>query len=176
VSALFLIGNLFIAMRFSLSGAERFDPQPWVSELPHFRDEPSLDQGPVLVNLEFRIDPARAVEFERAMHALEPIRRRDGAVMWSVFTDMAEPSRYLETYMVETWGEHVRQHYRLTASDSDAWKRVRSFHVGPEPLLISHLIAPPTRRNFASEPPNSSDALQRSGLRNASGAGTEREQ
>jgi MFS family permease len=132
-SALFMAIGLLTAISFSLSGAERFDPKPWVlQEVPHLGEGPAMDQGPVMVYLEFRVEPARAAEFEQAMRALEPIRRRDGAVMWSFFSDIADPRRYVEAYMVETWGEHVRQHYRGTASDSDAWQRVPSIS-GPNP-------------------------------------------
>jgi MFS family permease len=143
VSALFLVANMLAATRFSLRGADDFDPSPWLIQgIPHAGEGPSMDQGPVMVSVEFRIEPARAAEFEQAMRALEQIRRRDGAVMWSFFSDIADPRLYVETYMVETWGEHVRQHYRGTASDSEAWLRVRSFHIGPEPPRVSHLIAP----------------------------------
>jgi MFS family permease len=142
-SALFIVINVFIAMRFSLRGAEDFDPRPWVpQEIKHVGDGPSMDQGPVMVYLEFRIQLADAAEFEQAMRELEAIRRRDGAVMWSFFSDIADPGRYVEAYMVETWGEHVRQHYRGTASDSESWQRVRAFHTGPEPPRVLHLIAP----------------------------------
>jgi MFS family permease len=151
-SAVFLAVNLLTAMRFSLSGAERFDPEPWLlQEIPRLGEGPAMEQGPVMVYLEFRIDPARAAEFELAMRALEPIRRRDGAVMWSFFSDIADPRRYVEAYMVETWGEHVRQHYRGTFSDSEAWKRVRSFHLGPEPPIVSHLVAPAARSHLTVE-------------------------
>jgi len=142
-SALFLAANVLTATQFSLRGAERFDPSPWpLQEISQFGEGPSMEQGPVMVYLEFRIEPARAAEFEQAMRELEPIRRRDGAVMWSFFSDIADPTRYVEAYMVETWGEHVRQHYRGTASDSAAWQRVRSIHIGPEPPHILHLIVP----------------------------------
>jgi MFS family permease len=148
-SALFLAVNLLTAMRFPLGGAERFAPSPWLlQEIPDLAKGPSMDQGPVMVYLEFRIEPSRAAEFEQAMRELEPIRRRDGAVMWSFFSDIADPGRYVEAYMVETWGEHVRQHYRGTASDSESWQRVRAFHIRPEPPVVLHLIAPPTANHF----------------------------
>jgi MFS family permease len=150
-AALVLVANVLIGMRFSLRGAEHFDPKPWpLQEIPHLTEGPSVDQGPVMVYLEFRIDPSDAAEFEQAMRELEPIRRRDGAVMWSFFSDIADPSRYVETYMVETWGEHVRQHYRGTASDSDSWQRARGFHLGPEPPRVLHLVAPLMRAPFAA--------------------------
>ena len=60
-SALFLVLNVLIAMRFSLRDAEHFDPSPWLlQEIRHVGDGPSMDQGPVMVYLEFRIEPARA--------------------------------------------------------------------------------------------------------------------
>ena len=149
-AGLFLVLNVLIGMRFSLSGAEQFDPSPWLlQEIPHGAQGPSMDQGPVMVYLEFRIQPERAGQFQRAMHDLEPIRRRDGAVMWSLFADIADPGRYVEAYLVETWGEHVRQHYRGTASDSESWQRVRAFHLGPEPPRVLHLIAPLAYRSIA---------------------------
>ncbi len=142
-AAMFLVANVLIAMRFSLRGAEHFDPSPWLlQEIPHISEGPPMDQGPVMVYLEFQIEPAHAAEFEQAIRELERIRRRDGAVMWSFFSDIADPRRYVESYMVETWGEHVRQHYRGTASDSEPWQRVRAFHIGPEPPRVLHLIVP----------------------------------
>jgi MFS family permease/quinol monooxygenase YgiN len=142
-SALLLALNVLIVMRLSLSGAEDFDPRPWsVQGVPHLDPGPAVEQGPVMIYLEFQVEPAHAAEFEQAMRQLEPIRRRDGAVMWSFFSDISDPRRYVEAYMVETWGEHVRQHYRGTVSDSEAWQRVRSFHIGPEPPRVLHLIAP----------------------------------
>jgi len=76
------------------------------------------------------------------MQALATIRRRDGAMAWSIFVDAANPSRYLETFVVESWGEHMRQHYRLTVSDSETELYARSFHVGTEPPAVIHMLAP----------------------------------
>jgi hypothetical protein len=136
LAGLFLLLNVAIALRFSLRGAERFDPEPWVHwPMPQLYGEIPPEQGPVMICIEYRIDPSRAAEFEHATRALEPIRRRDGAIMWGLFTDAENPSRYLEMFMSETWGEHLRQHYRLTVSDSDIELHVSSFHIGPEPPI-----------------------------------------
>jgi quinol monooxygenase YgiN len=143
LAGLFLLLNVAIALRFSLKGAERFDPEPWVHwQMPEVYGEIPPEQGPVMICVEYRIDPSRAAEFEHAMRALEPIRRRDGAIMWGLFSDATDPSRYVETFMSETWGEHLRQHNRLTVSDSAIELHARSFHIGSEPPIVSHLIAP----------------------------------
>jgi hypothetical protein len=46
----------------------------------------------------------------------------------------------METFVVESWAEHLRQHERLTVTDRIAEERALAFHVGDEPPLMSHYI------------------------------------
>jgi MFS family permease len=108
---------------------------------PTFVCEPRPEQGPVLVTVEYQIDPARAAEFVTEMQEVKRILRRDGATRWGLFHDPAQPGRYLETFLVESWAEHMRQHARVTKDDQAVQERVRAFHVGDTPPLVSHLIA-----------------------------------
>jgi Transmembrane secretion effector len=50
-----------------------------------------------------------------------------------VFEDVADPGCFVETYVVRSWAEHLRQHERFTAEDLAVRDRVRSFHVGEDP-------------------------------------------
>jgi len=93
---------------------------------------------PVLVTIEYRLDPERAGEFVAVMHEMEIVRRRDGAIEWGVYQDIADPRRWLETFVVESWLEHLRQHQRITASDRALQALVYELLDG-EPT-ISHLI------------------------------------
>jgi hypothetical protein len=61
-------------------------------------------------------------------------------VDWGLFEDVAEQGRYLETFMVESWAEHLRQHERATVADSQIWERARSFHLSEAPPTVSHLV------------------------------------
>lgn len=81
------------------------------------------------------------VIFAAAASELRRIRRRDGAISWGLFHDAAEPERYVESFVVESWVEHLRQHQRVTVADHEVTGRVRAFHLGPEPPRVSHLIA-----------------------------------
>lgn len=103
--------------------------------------EPPADRGPVLVTIEYRIDPARAAEFAVAIAALKGIRKRDGALSWGLYEDVATPGLMLETFVVESWLEHLRQHERVTKSDMAAQQAVVAFHQGGAPPLVRHLIA-----------------------------------
>jgi hypothetical protein len=66
------------------------------------------DRGPVLVTVEYRIDPADREPFLEALARLEHERRRDGAYAWGVFEDAAQEGRILETFLIESWMEHLR--------------------------------------------------------------------
>src|SRR5262249_4707657 len=74
---------------------------------------PALEHGPVLVNVRYRVRPQHEQAFIRAMESNGRIRRRDGASWWGVFRDLEHADVFLETFLVTSWAEHVRQHERL---------------------------------------------------------------
>ena len=80
--------------------------------------------------------------------------RREGAVRWGIFRDLADPERYVETFLVITWAEHMRQHARVTVEDQETEARTFSFRQpGIEPFA-AHLIAARTYDQLtAVEPP-----------------------
>jgi MFS family permease len=98
------------------------------------------DRGPVLVTVEYRIRPADREAFLDAITKLEQGRRRDGAYAWGVFEDAAEPGRFVETFLLESWMEHLRQHERVTNADRVIQEAVWRFNLDGEPK-VTHLIA-----------------------------------
>ena len=52
-----------------------------------------------------------------------------------------DPARFIETFLDESWLEHLRQHERVTVDDRAIQERVAAFHVGGEPPRVSHLLA-----------------------------------
>jgi len=98
-------------------------------------------EGPAIISIEYRIDPKTAEEFLQAMKEMKRIRLRDGAIRWNLLRDSADPDRYLEIFVTESWGEHLRQHERITAEDRKAEERAQAFHVGAQPPRITHFIA-----------------------------------
>jgi MFS family permease len=75
------------------------------------------DRGPILVKIEYRIDPKDRTSFLRALDQLGEERKRDGAFAWGVFEDMSEFGRFEEGYLIESWLElkHLRE--RVTIED-----------------------------------------------------------
>lgn len=136
-----LLGAVFATRPYRLEAWEGLDLTPSDHmRQPIVEGEVPLDAGPVLVTVEYRIDPANAEGFARAMDALAQVRLRDGALNWGLYRDTAEPGRFLETFVSETWGEHLRQHARGTMADRRVMAAVRAFYEGPEPPVVAHLI------------------------------------
>ena len=101
------------------------------------------DRGPVLVTVEYRIDPQDREPFLAALEKLGHERRRDGAYAWGVFEDAAVEGRMVETFLVNSWLEHLRQHERVTNADRVLQDAVHRFHIDGTPK-VTHLIASET--------------------------------
>ena len=53
------------------------------------------------------------------------MRRRNGAYFWELFHDSADPSRFIECFMDESWVEHLRQHERVSVADREIQQRAK---------------------------------------------------
>jgi MFS family permease len=141
-AALVLVFGLATIWRWPLHMVERLDLTPsfhWTD--PSLVIAPDAEDGPVLVTIEYRVPAERAGDFIAAMDAMRTFRRREGAVSWGIFRDLADPDRYVETFLVLTWGEHMRQHARVTVEDQAIEARAFAFlQEGVDPVT-AHLIA-----------------------------------
>jgi MFS family permease len=97
------------------------------------------DAGPILVTIEYEVIAEKTSEFLDAVHRFARIRRRDGASSWGVFRDLEAENRYLETFKVDSWAEHLRQHERLTQADREIEERVLSY-TRSQPT-VRHLVS-----------------------------------
>jgi MFS family permease len=136
-----LLLSLAAVHRYPLNGVEKLNLTPsahWPE--PALLSKPRLEDGPVLVTVEYRIDPQQARDFTSAMEPVQAQRLRDGALRSGLYSDPADPSRYIETFVVESWAEHLRQYERVTVSDCVAEDRARAFHIGDTPPATCHYI------------------------------------
>jgi MFS family permease len=109
-----------------------------VLKVPHTEAPPQT--GRIQVNIEYRIDPARADEFMALMQESRRSRMRQGALDWQVLHDLYEPGRYVEQITDESWTEHLRRFDRVTAADVELRDRKLAFHIGAEPPLVTRLL------------------------------------
>ena len=141
LAAIGLVIGPLATCRFRLVGNDNLSLAPsahWPEPIMMIDAEPS--QGPAITLVEYRIDPMSAPDFLQAMKEMRRIRQRDGAIRWNLLRDTADPQRYVETFVTESWVDHLRQHERVTAENRAMDQRVQAFHLGPEPPKITHLI------------------------------------
>lgn len=109
---------------------------------PQISVEAAYDSGPVMITVEYLIAGENAAAFRVAIQEMRRVRRRGGALSWGIFEDASQPGRYVETFIVESWLEHLRQHDRFTENDKAIKLRVDRLHGGVQGPRVSHLITP----------------------------------
>jgi MFS family permease len=141
-----LLAGLLATFRLRLSKATRLDLSPSVHwPAPDVIKRAAPHQGPVVVTVEYEIEPKKLRHFRRVMKRVRRIRKRDGAINWALLANVERPNHYTETFVVESWVEHLRQHERVTVTDRAVLEKARSFHVGKEPPRVTHFIVEPVR-------------------------------
>ena len=106
---------------------------------PQLMVEPDRDEGPVLITVTFTVPLENEQRFVQAMQRVQASRRRTGATRWNLYRDAAVPGRFMETFLVPSWDEHLRQHrQRLTGTDQDIERE--ALMLTTEPPEVTHLL------------------------------------
>jgi MFS family permease len=130
-----------LTRRWQLQTGTGIDLTPSMSwPTPLVGREIQSDRGPVLVTVEYRIGAGNRDAFLERVCALASERRRDGAFVWRLFEDTAEDGRFIETFLVGSWLEHLRQHERVTEDDRAVQDAVSMLSTPTAPK-VSHFVA-----------------------------------
>ena len=98
------------------------------------------EDGPVMVTVEYQIDPARAAAFAEVMQRTRRARLRQGALSWGLFRDAAQPGRVIEYFVDENWVEHQRRLERFSAFDAGLREERLAFHLSEEAPRVKRYI------------------------------------
>jgi len=132
--------GLAAGLRWHLADSEKQDLRPWHVSVPRLLIEPRLQEGPVMVQTEYCVDPQQAEDFLRAMREVRRMRERDGAFGWFLARDPANEEHHVEAFMAESWLDYLRQLERMTNADHATLDYARSFHQGSAPPSVTPLI------------------------------------
>jgi len=113
--------------------------------------QPLPDDGPVLIQIEYQIDPENRDPFLRAIQAVEATRRRNGAARWRVYRDLGAEGRFIERYVITSWSEYVRLRTRMTITDRKVQDRVTELQRKDVPIRVSRLLGVNEREFLESE-------------------------
>lgn len=154
-----LIACALVGIAWPLAQSQALDLDPlreWQAPETAVPVEPRT--GPVVVTIEYVIDEHDVLEFLRAMAERRRIRRRDGALAWSLLRDLSDPRVWIERYKTPTWLDYIRLNQRVTKDDAYVPERLRELHRGAESPRVRRLIerqvtANPAPRTETVEPP-----------------------
>ncbi len=110
---------------------------------PEVRLSLSARSGPIVVEIEYRVDPGRARLFYAIMQRVQLNRQRNGAYGWSIARDIADPELWTERYHCPTWHDYLRQRNRSTQAERALQTRALEFHLGPGPVRIRRMLERP---------------------------------
>jgi MFS family permease/quinol monooxygenase YgiN len=142
IAALGTVLAIGLTWKFKLGQHEVLDFRPsldWAA--PVLAETPEPDGGPVMVSIEYRVQPDKRPEFVTAMHGVREMRRRNGAYFWELFHDSADPTRFIEVFMDESWLEHLRQHERASVADRAIQKNAKQYLVEGTDTKSFHWLA-----------------------------------
>ena len=118
---------------------DRLDVELSGMDAPVVTLSPHPTDGPVLVTVRYRVPNDDLAAFSTEMRRVERQRRRTGARQWGLFRDLVDTELVVETYVVESWAEHLRQHDRTTNTDLAVLGDARRYALGqPE---VAHLVS-----------------------------------
>ena len=136
------LASIPLAHRFHLLEETPPDLGPYALNraAPQVVIEPHHDDGPVLVTIEYQILPEDYSAFTSAIHKVRDMRMRNGAIRWGVFQDARQPDRFVETFVVDSWIDFLRQRERFSVPDRALRDHAWSFHQGDSPPTVSYML------------------------------------
>ncbi len=140
-AALGMVLAVVLTFGFKLGEHQVLDFSPSMDwPLPVLAEAPQSDV-PVLVTISYRVQSDKRADFVAAMQELREMRRRNGAYFWQLFHDSEDPTRFIETFMDESWLEHLRQHERVSVADREIQRRAKQYLVEGTSTHSSHWLA-----------------------------------
>src|SRR5258706_9930588 len=131
-----------LTWRFKLGRHQVLDFTPSLAWAPPvLAENPEPDSGPVMVTIEYRVEPVKRADFVAAMQDVREMRRRNGAYFWELWHNSADPAHFVETFMDESWIEHLRQHERVSVADREVQERAKQYLVAGYEVKSKHWLA-----------------------------------
>jgi len=144
VSAVLMLGTAALGLWLRMPGADASN-----AEAEEMLEDPEVNlaitnrSGPIVVELDYRINAGDARTFHGLMQQVQLVRQRNGAYDWSIARDIADPELWTERFQCPTWVDYLRQRNRATLAERAVQDQARALHIGPEPVRIRRMLERP---------------------------------
>jgi MFS family permease len=99
--------------------------------------------GPVVIEIDYRVESGVARQFYDAMLRLQRTRLRNGAFDWSLSRDIADPELWTERFHFPTWGDYLHLRSRVTQRDHELQDAANAFSLGGQSVQIRRRLERP---------------------------------
>ncbi|MGM4894616.1 MFS transporter [Tardiphaga sp. 839_C3_N1_4] len=140
-ASMFLSPLFGLFLRMPPTGARDEDAETLAD--PEVQLQLTARSGPLVVEIEYRVDQESARAFHGVMQDVQLSRQRNGAYGWSIARDIADPELWTERYHCPTWLDFLRQRNRATQSERALYQRAVAFHLGPDPVRVRRMLERP---------------------------------
>lgn len=103
----------------------------------------TMRSGPVVIEVEYDVDPERARDFYGVMMKMQGVRKRIGGFQWSIARDVEDPALWTERYHCPTWGDYLRMRDRYTQPDFDIQAEADSYNRTQHPRRVRRRLERP---------------------------------
>jgi MFS family permease len=116
--------------------------------------------GPIVIELDYRVDPEAAREFYDVMLKMQLAQLRNGAFDWSISRDIGDPELWTERFHCPTWADYLRLRSRITHSDRKLQENANAFHTADGKTRIRRRLERPFGSvRWRAETPDPQDAI-----------------
>jgi MFS family permease len=143
ISAVLMAFTVLLSRLMPMPGVEGGDREPVELDTPPFALALTGRSGPIVVEIEYDVDPVKARAFYGLMQQVQQVRHRNGAYDWSISRNIADPGLWTERFHCPTWHDYLRLRGRYTPEDIDLQERAYAFHRGPEPIQSRRMLERP---------------------------------
>ena len=116
--------------------AEAFD-------LPEMRLRLTPRSGPIVIEMDYRVNLGQARAFYEVMQKIRSIRLRTGGFSWSLSRDIGDPEVWTEHYHCPTWGDYLHQRSRMTQIDRQIQADAIAFQMAGTKLQVRRRLDRP---------------------------------
>ena len=143
ISGVAMIGTMLFAWWLPLPRGEESNDLVDIGFEPEEALGLTMRSGPLVIEVEYRVDPDRARDFYAVMLDMSRVRKRLGGFDWSISRDIVDSSLWVERYHCPTWGDYLRMRDRYTQADYDVQALAETFNSNGEGRRVRRMLERP---------------------------------
>lgn len=144
IAGVYVVATALLGSLLTIPNPVAAEAAPPTSSDPMVQMALTGRSGPLVVEIEYRVQSGDARLFYHAMRDVRRSRERNGAFSTSLVRDISDPELWVERFHYPTWNDYLRARDRTTIDDRLWRDKALAYHVGDEAPKIRRYLERPT--------------------------------